>query len=210
MSSLLVMGIATFAIGLLPTYAQVGVLAPALLAVMRFAKASRSAANGAGRRCWRPRRRVRVERGWMAMWPQLGAPLGFLLANALFLSLINLLGLDGIQAADVNSPFYTWGWRIPFLLSAVMVAVGLYVRLKLTETPVFARSLQRGESRQGADRRLVPRQLGQGDHRRVRRSVHVRDLLPRHNLGVELRHGSPRAIAGSGWGSGTSSSFSCN
>jgi metabolite-proton symporter len=143
-SSLVVMGIATFAIGLLPTYAQVGVLAPALLAVMRFAQGLALGGEWSGAALLATETARPGRRGWMAMWPQLGAPLGFLLANALFLSLINLLGLDGIQAG-VNSPFYAWGWRIPFLLSAVMVAVGLYVRLKLTETPVFARSLQRGE-----------------------------------------------------------------
>jgi MFS family permease len=138
------MGIATFVIGLLPTYAQVGVLAPALLATMRFAQGLALGGEWSGAALLAVETARPGRRGRMAMWPQLGAPLGFLLANGLFLLLLSVLGLDGIRA-DVGSPFFAWGWRVPFLLSAVMVAVGLYVRLKLTETPVFARSIQRGE-----------------------------------------------------------------
>ena len=78
------------------------------------------------------------------MWPQLGAPFGFLMANSLFLILIGWLGHSSV-IPDPEGPFLTWGWRIPFLLSAVMVAIGLYVRLRLTETPVFARAIARGE-----------------------------------------------------------------
>jgi len=78
------------------------------------------------------------------MWPQLGAPFGFLLANGVFLGLLIWLGHSNAKP-DLSGPFLTWGWRIPFLISAVMVAIGLYVRLKLTETPVFARALERGE-----------------------------------------------------------------
>jgi metabolite-proton symporter len=143
-SSLLVMGTATFVIGLLPTYAHVGILAPALLAVMRFAQGLALGGEWSGAALLAAESASPGRRGRMAMWPQLGAPLGFLLANAMFLLLLSALGLDGI-GADVDNPFYAWGWRIPFLLSSVMVAVGLYVRLKLTETPVFARSVQRGE-----------------------------------------------------------------
>ena len=84
------------------------------------------------------------KRARAAMWPQLGAPFGFLLANGLFLILISWLGHSTAEA-DLAGPFLSWGWRIPFLLSAVMVAIGLYVRLRLTETPVFARALERGE-----------------------------------------------------------------
>src|SRR3954451_16952849 len=78
------------------------------------------------------------------MWPQLGSPLGFLLANGLFLILIGWLGHSKANP-DPGGPFLIWGWRIPFLLSAVMVAIGIYVRLRLTETPVFARARERGE-----------------------------------------------------------------
>lgn len=83
-------------------------------------------------------------RAWAAMWPQLGAPFGFCWPTALSLAL--LVWLDPLNATpDLGGAFLTWGWRIPFLLSAVMVAIGLYVRLKLTETPVFARAVERGE-----------------------------------------------------------------
>jgi MFS family permease len=143
-ASLLVMGIATFAIGLLPTYPQVGLLAPALLAVMRFAQGLALGGEWSGAALLPIETARPARRGWMAMWPQLGAPLGFLLANVVFLILISWLGQDGTEP-DLSGGFYTWGWRIPFLLSAVMVAIGLYVRLRLTETPVFTRAVQRGE-----------------------------------------------------------------
>jgi MFS family permease len=84
------------------------------------------------------------ERARAAIWPQMGAPFGFLLANGLFLILIGWLG-HSTAGTDTAGAFLTWGWRIPFLLSAVMVAIGLYVRLRLAETPVFARALERGE-----------------------------------------------------------------
>ena len=74
------------------------------------------------------------------MWPQLGAPLGFLLANGLFLLMILWLGHSAAQP-DLAGPFLAWGWRIPFLLSAVMVIIGLYVRLRLADTPVFVRAV---------------------------------------------------------------------
>jgi metabolite-proton symporter len=142
--SLLTMGIATFAIGLLPTYAQVGVLAPALLAVMRFAQGLALGGEWSGAALLATETAKPGKRAWAAMWPQLGAPFGFLLANGLFLILIIALGHSNTEP-DLDGAFLTWGWRVPFLLSAVMVAIGLYVRLKLTETPVFARAVERGE-----------------------------------------------------------------
>lgn len=142
--SLLTMGIATFAIGLLPTYAQVGVLAPALLAVMRFAQGLALGGEWSGAALLATETAKPGRRAWAAMWPQLGAPFGFLLANGLFLILIIALGHSNTDP-DLDGAFLTWGWRVPFLLSAIMVAIGLYVRLRLTETPVFARAVQRGE-----------------------------------------------------------------
>ncbi len=76
------------------------------------------------------------------MWPQLGAPFGFLLANGLFLLLVTIMNhTDG----DIKGDFLSWGWRVPFLCSAVMVAIGLWVRFKLDETPVFQETLDKGE-----------------------------------------------------------------
>jgi metabolite-proton symporter len=142
--SLLTMGIATFIIGLLPTYQQAGVAAPVLLALMRFSQGLALGGEWSGAALLATETAEPDKRARAAMWPQLGAPFGFLLANGLFLILIGWLG-HGNASPDLAGPFLTWGWRIPFLLSAVMVAIGIYVRLRLTETPVFARALKRGE-----------------------------------------------------------------
>ncbi len=142
--SLLMMGIATFAIGLLPTYGQVGLLAPALLAVLRFTQGLALGGEWSGAALLATETARPGKRAWAAMWPQLGAPLGFLMANGLFLLLILWLG-HGAAQPDPAGPFLSWGWRIPFLLSAAMVIVGLYVRLRLSETPVFVRAVERGE-----------------------------------------------------------------
>jgi metabolite-proton symporter len=142
--SLLLMGVATFLIGVLPTYHQVGLLAPALLAVMRFSQGLALGGEWSGAALLAVETARPGRRAWAAMWPQLGAPLGFLIANSMFLVLISWLGHSN-ATPDLNGAFLTWGWRIPFLLSAVMVVIGLYVRLKLTETPVFARAVERGE-----------------------------------------------------------------
>lgn len=142
--SLLLMGIATFAIGLLPIYAQVGIVAPALLAILRFSQGLALGGEWSGAALLATETAKPGKRGWAAMWPQLGAPLGFLLANGLFLTLIIWLGHSNVKP-DLDGTFLTWGWRIPFLLSAVMVAIGLYVRLRIVETPVFTRAVARGE-----------------------------------------------------------------
>lgn len=142
--SLLMMGIATFLIGVLPTYHHVGLWAPALLALMRFSQGLALGGEWSGAALLAVETARPGKRAWAAMWPQLGAPLGFLIANGVFLILISWLGHSN-ASPDLGGAFLSWGWRIPFLLSAVMVAIGLYVRLKLTETPVFARAVERGE-----------------------------------------------------------------
>src|SRR5689334_11303907 len=127
-ASLMTMGGSTVLIGLLPGYAQIGWLAPFLLCVLRFGQGF-----GLGGE-WGGAALLAVENappGWRArfgMFPQLGAPVGFIAANGLFL----LLGL-----LLTPEQFRTWGWRLPFLGSAVLVGLGLWVRLKLTETPAF-------------------------------------------------------------------------
>lgn len=143
-ASLLLMGIATFAIGLLPTYAQVGLVAPALLALMRFCQGLALGGEWSGAALLATETAKPGKRGWAAMWPQLGAPFGFLLANGLFILLLLWLGHSNVNP-DFDGAFLTWGWRIPFLISSVMVAIGLYVRLRLVETPVFKRAVERGE-----------------------------------------------------------------
>jgi MFS family permease len=135
-ASLLLMGISTLLIAFLPTYAMVGWVAPLLLCILRFGQGF-----GLGGE-WGGATLLAVEnapKGWESRFgsaPQLGAPVGFLAANGLFL----LLGL-GLTDAD----FVAWGWRIPFLLSAVLVAIGLWVRLRIGETPAFRDALEKAE-----------------------------------------------------------------
>ena len=132
-ASLMLMGASTLLIAFLPTYAMVGWVAPLLLCILRFGQGF-----GLGGE-WGGAALLAVENappGWKSrfgMFPQLGAPVGFIAANGLFL----LLGL-GLSDPD----FAAWGWRIPFLLSAVLVGLGLWVRLKITETPDFAAALE--------------------------------------------------------------------
>ena len=133
-ASLMLMGGSTLLIAFLPTYAQAGWIAPALLIGLRFAQGF-----GLGGE-WGGAALLAVEnapKGWAGRFgavPQLGAPVGFIAANGLFL----LLGL----ALD-DEAFRSWGWRLPFLLSAVLVGLGMWVRLKLTETPAFRAALAR-------------------------------------------------------------------
>ncbi|AWB81920.1 MFS transporter [Corynebacterium yudongzhengii] len=140
--ALLTMGIATFIIGILPTYAQVGLWAPALLALMRFCQGLGLGGEWSGAALLSSEYAVQGKRAQAAMWPQFGAPFGFFLANGLFLILVATLGYN---LGDTTGPFMEWGWRVPFLLSAVMVIVGLYVRFKLEETPVFQTAVDTGK-----------------------------------------------------------------
>ena len=142
--SLLTMGIATFLIGLLPTAYQVGILAPTLLTIMRFCQGLGLGGEWSGAALLATETAESGKRAWAAMWPQLGAPFGFILANGFFLLLTILFDYKAAQATP-DHDFVIWGWRIPFLMSVLMVFVGLYVRLKLHETPVFARAVARGE-----------------------------------------------------------------
>ncbi len=142
--SLLTMGIATFLIGMLPTVMKIGLLAPVLLTILRFCQGLGLGGEWSGAALLAAENAKEGKRAWAAMWPQLGAPFGFILANGFFLLLIAFFNYNSIEAC-LQSNFLVWGWRIPFLASAIMVAVGLYVRYKLDETPVFARALARGE-----------------------------------------------------------------
>ena len=132
--SLMLMGGSTMAIAFLPTYAQAGWIAPLLLCILRFGQGL-----GLGGE-WGGAALLAVENappGWKArfgMFPQLGAPVGFIAANGLFLILGLVLSQDD---------FLAWGWRIPFLASALLVIIGLWVRLKLTETPAFKAVLEK-------------------------------------------------------------------
>lgn len=138
--SLLTMGIATFLIGLLPTYMQVGLWAPAMLTILRFCQGLGLGGEWSGAALLATEYAKEGKRAQAAMWPQLGAPIGFLLANGFFLLLVLGFGHNSANP-DLNGDFLTWVWRVPFLLSIAMVAVGMYVRVKLEETPVFKKAL---------------------------------------------------------------------
>ena len=135
-AALLTMGISTVAIGFLPTYAQIGVLAPALLALCRFGQGLGLGGEWGGAVLLATENAPPGKRAWFGMFPQLGAPLGFLLSSGTFLALTHFLS---------NEQFTEWGWRIPFIASSLLVFVGLYVRLALTETPAFAKTIERNE-----------------------------------------------------------------
>ncbi|WP_267421371.1 MULTISPECIES: MFS transporter [unclassified Curtobacterium] len=134
-ASLLVMGTATFLIGCLPTFDSIGIWAPVLLAVMRFAQGVGLGGEWSGAALLATENAPAGKRGVFGSMPQLGAPIGFLLANGLFIAINAAMpaGADGTPNAD----FQAWGWRLPFLLSAVLVLIGLYVRFRLVESTVF-------------------------------------------------------------------------
>ena len=143
--SLLTMGIATFLIGVLPTYAQAGWLATALLVLMRLAQGFALGGEWSGAALVATENAPSGKRALYGTYPQLGAPLGFIIGNGLFLVMGALLpstaGADPSQPSDA---FVSWGWRVPFLFSAVMVAIGLWVRSRLVESAVFARTRESG------------------------------------------------------------------
>ena len=133
---MLVMGISTTLIGVLPSYAFAGILAPILLCLLRLGQGIGLGGEWAGAALLATENAPAGRRAWFGMFPQLGPPIGFLLSNGLFLLLFTVL---------TEQQFLAWGWRIPFLASAVLVAIGLYVRGNLTETVAFARSKARQE-----------------------------------------------------------------
>jgi metabolite-proton symporter len=143
--ALLTMGIATFLIGLLPTYATAGWLAPALLVVMRLAQGFALGGEWSGAALVATENAPPGKRAIFGTFPQLGAPIGFILANGLFL--VIAAGLPSDDPSRPSQAFLTWGWRIPFLFSIVMVAVGLWVRLNLVESKAFEKTVQAGKVR---------------------------------------------------------------
>ena len=128
-AALVTMGLSTVAIGLLPTYAQIGLMAPVLLAVCRLGQGLGLGGEWGGAVLLATENAPPGKRAWYGMFPQLGAPLGFMASGGIFLLLTTTL---------TDEQFLRFGWRIPFVASSVLVLVGLYVRLKITETPVFA------------------------------------------------------------------------
>lgn len=133
-AALLTMGISTVCIGLLPTYAQIGIAAPLLLALCRLGQGLGLGGEWSGAVLLATENAPEGKRAWYGMFPQLGAPIGFILATGSFI---------GLGALMSEADFMQWGWRIPFLASAALVIVGLYIRLKLHETPAFQKVLNK-------------------------------------------------------------------
>ena len=130
------MGLSTFAIGALPTYHSIGIIAPLLLALCRFGQGIGLGGEWGGAVLLAVENAPPNKRALYGMFPQLGAPIGFLFSGGIFLLLSRWL---------TDKQFFTFAWRLPFLASAVLVLLGLYVRLTITETPVFQAALQRSE-----------------------------------------------------------------
>ena len=122
------MGIATFLVGLMPTFEQIGLLAPLLLVLLRVVQGIGVGGEWGGAALMAVEYSPGHKRGYYGSWPQMGVPAGLLLATAVF----------GVVSFLPNEQFLSWGWRIPFLLSIVLVGVGLFVRLRLLETPSFS------------------------------------------------------------------------
>ncbi len=134
-AALLTMGISTVLIGLLPTYASIGIAAPLLLALCRLGQGLGLGGEWGGAVLLATENAPPQKRAWYGMFPQLGAPIGFLCSSGGFLLLAHFLS---------EEQFFAWGWRSLFLASSVLVAVGLWVRLRIEETPDFRRTIERG------------------------------------------------------------------
>ena len=134
--ALLTMGVSTVAIGALPTYGTIGIAAPLLLAICRFGQGLGLGGEWGGAVLLAIENAPPKKRAWYGMFPQLGAPIGFFFSGGIFLLISRWL---------TDQQFISFGWRLPFLASAALVFVGLYVRLTITETPVFQESRSRGE-----------------------------------------------------------------
>src|SRR5207244_12590840 len=143
-------GVSPVAIGVRPTYASLGIAAPLMLAVGRFGQGLGLGGEWGGAVLLAIENAPPGKRAWYGMFPQLGAPIGFLFSGGVFLALSRWL---------TDEQFFVFGWRIPFLASAALVLVGLYVRLTITETPVFRHALGRRER--------VPMLVVFRDHRRA-------------------------------------------
>ena len=141
--ALLTMGIATFLIGVLPTYAMVGWLAPLLLVILRIAQGFALGGEWSGAALVATENAPAGRSAWYGTFPQLGAPIGFIIANGLFLVIAAMLPSD--DPSMPSQAFLDWGWRIPFLFSVVMVIVGLWVRLRLVESTAFAKASKAGK-----------------------------------------------------------------
>jgi metabolite-proton symporter len=135
-AALLTMGISTVIIGLLPTYEQIGVVAPLLLALCRFGQGFGLGGEWGGAVLLATENAPPGKRSWYGMFPQLGAPVGLFLSSGIFWLLLHVMSQEALLS---------WGWRVPFISSIVLIAIGLWVRLSITETPAFQKAIDKHE-----------------------------------------------------------------
>ncbi|MFS2154094.1 MFS transporter [Rhizobium sp. Rhizsp42] len=135
-AALLTMGISTVIIGLLPSYESIGVLAPLLLALCRFGQGFGLGGEWGGAVLLATENAPEGKRSWYGMFPQLGAPLGLFLSSGIFWVLLQFMPQEQLLA---------WGWRVPFIASIVLIVIGLWVRLSITETPDFQKAIDKQE-----------------------------------------------------------------
>ena len=185
-STLLLMGIATFLMGLMPSYATIGAAAPILLVILRIAQGIGVGGEWGGSVLLSMEWGKQRWRGFMASWPQVGVPVGLLLST----------GMVKLFSGVAGSSFDTWGWRVPFLLSIILVGVGLYVRLRVQESPSFSEI-----KRQQAIVRQPVWQVIKEQPREIavlglRPDVRAGAVLPVRHVRAHLRHRSPGADQG--------------
>jgi metabolite-proton symporter len=135
-AALLTMGVSTVVIGLLPSYTQIGVAAPLLLALCRFGQGFGLGGEWGGAVLLATENAPEGKRNWYAMFPQLGAPVGLFLSSGVFWVLLHIISQDALL---------NWGWRVPFLASIALIMIGLWVRLSITETPEFQKAIDKAE-----------------------------------------------------------------
>lgn len=135
-AALLTMGISTVVIGLLPSYGSIGVIAPLLLALCRFGQGFGLGGEWGGAVLLATENAPEGKRSWYGMFPQLGAPVGLFLSSGIFWLLLQVMSQDALLS---------WGWRVPFISSILLIVIGLWVRLSITETPAFQKAIDKRE-----------------------------------------------------------------
>jgi len=144
-TTLMLMGVATVLIGLLPTYEQIGVAAPVLLVLLRFVQGFGVGGEWGGAVLMAVEHSHAGRRGYHASWVQAGVPVGMLLANGVFM----------VFSRMEESAFLSWGWRVPFLLGVLLLGVGMFIRLKIVESPVFMEA-QKAVAEKEGEKKHVP------------------------------------------------------
>ena len=183
-ATLLIMGIGTALIGVLPGYATIGIAAPILLTVLRLCRASAVGGEWGGSVLMSMEWGSPKRRGFMASWPQLGVPIGLLLSTA--------HGPADVSATT-GADFETWGWRIPFLLSIVLVGDRAVRAAAGAGEPGVRPGAQAQAVREAAGDRGVPHPVAGDPHVGVRADVRAGAVLPLHHVRADLRHDAPEA-----------------